>query len=262
MTPTASAAAGRLEGLSALVTGASRGIGREIAVAFCREGARVAVAARDEQALEEVAQLCGPSAIAVKLDVTDEQLCCSVVQQAVDTFGGLDVLVNNAGIAESKPFLQSDAAFWRRIMRVDVEGPAFLTRAALPGMLERGSGAVISVASTAAKLGFPYVTAYTAAKHALLGLTRALAAEHALSGVTFNCVCPYYVDTPMTQATIDNIVAKTGRTYDDARAALLNPQGRVTSPAEIAAVCVLLASPAGRGITGQGINVDGGLCAS
>jgi NAD(P)-dependent dehydrogenase (short-subunit alcohol dehydrogenase family) len=129
-------------------------------------------------------------------------------------------------------------------------------------MLERGSGAVISVASSAAKLGFPYVTAYTAAKHALLGLTRALAAEHALSGVTFNCVCPYYVDTPMTQATLDNIVARTGRTHDDARAALLNPQGRLTSPAEIAAVCVLLASPAGRGITGQGINVDGGLCAS
>jgi NAD(P)-dependent dehydrogenase (short-subunit alcohol dehydrogenase family) len=247
-----------LEGRTALVTGGGRGIGREIALAFAREGARVAVAARTPAEIEAVARECGRGAIAVRLDVIDEAACEAAVERVERELGGLDVLVNNAGVATSHKFTDLDTETWRRIMAVNLDGPFFMTRAAVPGMLRRGEGAVIAIASVASKVGAPYVSAYTAAKHGLLGLTRALAAEYARRGLTFNCVCPAYVDTPMTEATIDNIVARTGRTREQALQPLLTPQGRLVAPAEVAAVCVLLASDAGRGINGAAINVDGG----
>jgi NAD(P)-dependent dehydrogenase (short-subunit alcohol dehydrogenase family) len=249
---------GALEGRTALVTGGGRGIGREIALAFAREGARVAVAARTASEIEAVARECGHGALALVLDVTDEAACADVVARAELELGGLDVLVNNAGAAASQKFTDLDTGTWRRILAVDLDGPFFLTRAAVPGMLARGSGAVIAVASIASKVGAPYVAAYTAAKHGLLGLTRALAAEYADRGLTFNCVCPGYVDTPMTAATIEHIMARTGRTRERAMRPLLTPQGRLVAPSEVAAVCVLLASDAGRGINGAAIDVDGG----
>jgi NAD(P)-dependent dehydrogenase (short-subunit alcohol dehydrogenase family) len=248
-----------LEGRTALVTGGGRGIGREIAMAFAREGARVAVAARSVDEIGAVAAECGGGAVAIPVDVTDEAACAAAVARAERELGGLDVLVNNAGVAASHKFTDVDTATWRRILAVDLDGPFFLTRAAVPGMLARGSGAVVMVASIASKLGAPYVSAYTAAKHGLLGLTRALAAEYARRGLTFNCVCPAYVDTPMTEASVANIMARTGRTREEALRPLLTPQGRLVAPAEVAAVCVLLASDAGRGINGAAINVDGGL---
>ncbi|TMC11452.1 MAG: SDR family oxidoreductase [Chloroflexi bacterium] len=247
-----------LEGRNALVTGGGRGIGREIALAFAREGARVAVAARTAAEIEAVAAECGGGAIAIPLDVADEAACAAAVERAERELGGLDVLVNNAGVAASHKFTDVDTATWRRILAVDLDGPFFLTRAAVPGMLRRGSGTVIAVASIAAKLGAPYIAPYTAAKHGLLGLMRALAAEYAAKGLTFNCVCPGYVDTPMTEASVANIMARTGRTREQALAPLLTPQRRLVAPAEVAAVCVLLASDAGRGINGAAINVDGG----
>jgi 3-hydroxybutyrate dehydrogenase len=248
-----------LEGRTALVTGGGRGIGREVALSFAREGARVAVAARTTDEIASVAAECGRGAIAVPLDVTDEAACAAVVDLVERELRGIDVLVNNAGVAASHKFTDVDTATWRRIMAVDLEGPFLLTRAAVPGMLERGSGAVIAVASFASKLGAPYIAPYTAAKHGLLGLMRALAAEYASRGLTFNCVCPGYVDTQMTDATIENIMARTGRTREQALRPLLTPQGRLVAPSEVAAVCVLLASDAGRGINGAAINVDGGL---
>jgi meso-butanediol dehydrogenase / (S,S)-butanediol dehydrogenase / diacetyl reductase len=248
-----------LEGRTALVTGGGRGIGREIALTFAREGARVAVAARTVAEIEAVAADCGAGAIAVPLDVTDEAACAAAVERVERELGGLDVLVNNAGAAASHKFTELDTGTWRRILAVDLDGPFFLTRAAVPGMLARGSGAVIAVASIASKLGAPYISAYTAAKHGLLGLMRALAAEYARRGLTFNCVCPGYVDTPMTAASIENIMVRTGRTREQALEPLLTPQGRLVRPDEIAAVCLLLASDAGRGINGAAINVDGGL---
>ena len=178
--------------------------------------------------------------------------------RAEQELGRLDVLVSNAGIAISNKFTDLDTATWRPVMAVDLEGPFFMTRAAVPGMVERGSGAIIAIASISSKVGAPYLSAYTAAKHGLLGLMRSLAAEYARRGVTFNCVCPGYVDTPMTQATIANIMARTGRTREQASEPLLTPQGRLVASAEVAAVCVLLASDAGRGINGAAINVDGG----
>jgi NAD(P)-dependent dehydrogenase (short-subunit alcohol dehydrogenase family) len=249
---------GALEGRTALVTGGGRGIGREVAMAFAREGARVAVAARTAVEIEAVAGECGGGAIAVPLDVTDEAACAAAVERVERELGGLDVLVNNAGVATSHKFTDVDTATWRRIMAVDLDGPFFLTRAAVPGMLRRGSGSVIAVASISSKIGAPYIAAYTAAKHGLLGLMRALAAEYAPRGLTFNCVCPGYVDTPMTEDSVANIMARTGRTREQALAPLLTPQGRLVAPAEVAAVCVLLASDAGRGINGVAVNVDGG----
>jgi len=250
--------AGSLAGKVALVTGASSGIGRASALAFAREGALVAVAARSQVEIELVARECGPGAVAVPLDVTDEDACEAAVARVERELGGLDVLVNNAGIAISQKFTDADTATWRRLMAVDLDGPFFMTRAAVRGMLQRGSGAVIAIASIASKVGGPYLSAYTAAKHGLLGMMRALAAEYARQGLTFNCVCPGYADTPMTEATIANIMARTGRTREQALEPLLTPQGKLVAPAEVAAVCVLLASDAGRGINGAAINVDGG----
>ncbi|HEY5333834.1 MAG TPA: SDR family oxidoreductase, partial [Solirubrobacterales bacterium] len=213
---------------------------------------------RSMRELEEVAAACGPDALAIGLDVSDEAACESAVARCQNELGGLDILVNNAGIATSRKFTDVDTELWRQTMAVDVEGPLWLTRAALPTMLAAGRGAVISIASTAGQVGYRYVAPYVAAKHALIGLTRALAVEYATSGVTFNCVCPYFVDTPMLAATIETIVEKTGVSADRARRQLLNPQGRLVQPEEVATVVTMLASARGRAISGQTINVDGG----
>jgi NAD(P)-dependent dehydrogenase (short-subunit alcohol dehydrogenase family) len=244
--------------MTALVTGGGRGIGRAVALAFAREGARVAVAARTQGEIEAVAAECGGGAVALTLDVSDEDACTATVARVKEQLGSIDVLVNNAGVASSHKFTELSTQDWRRILAVNLDGPFFLTRAALPLMLEQGSGAVIAIASIASRVGMPYVAAYTAAKHGLLGMMRSLAADNVRRGVTFNCVCPGYVDTAMTQASIAGIMARTGRTLEQALQPLLTPQGRLVTLEEVAAVCVLLASPAGRGITGQAINVDGG----
>jgi NAD(P)-dependent dehydrogenase (short-subunit alcohol dehydrogenase family) len=249
---------GLLTGKVALITGGGQGIGRSIALSFAAAGATVAVASRTRANIEDVARECASNAIAISLDVTDERSCGDAIATCEREFGHLDILVNNAGIARSAKFTDTTTADWHETMAVDVDGPFWLIRAALPGMLARGQGTVVSIGSLASRQGFAYVAAYTAAKHALLGLTRSLAAEYARAGLTFNCVCPFYVDTPMTADTVRNVVAKTGRSEEQALAHLLSPQGRLISPDEVAAVCLLLASPAGRSITGQAINVDGG----
>ena len=247
-----------LDGKTALVTGASRGIGRAIASALSGAGARVAVTARDVSSVTDIARECGPASLPLALDVRSEDACGLAVEAVEREFGHLDVLVNNAGIAESAKFTDTDTETWRRVLAVDLDGPFWLIRAALPGMLARSSGAVISIGSVASRIGLRYAVPYTVAKHGLLGLTRALANEYIRSGVTFNCLCPHYVDTPMTDATIDNISARTGRSYEQAREALLTPQGRLIDPVEVAALCVLLASDSGKSITGQAIQIDGG----
>jgi len=247
---------------TALVTGASKGIGRSVAVALSAAGVRVALTSRDVSSLVDVAGQCGSGSLPLALELSDEESCAEVVATVEKEFGRLDVLVNNAGIAESSKFTDIDTAMWRRIMSVDLDGPFWMTRAALPGMLSRSEGAVISIGSVASKVGLAYASAYTAAKHGLLGMTRALAVEYARSGVTFNCICPHYVDTPMTESTIHNIMAKTNRTFDEARQALLTPQGDLIDPSDVAAICVLLASDAGKSITGQAIQIDGGLVQS
>ena len=247
-----------LKGKVALVSGARQGIGAAIVRAFIGEGARVAALVRTPDQTAAVEHMLASAGICVCADVTDQEACLAAVRECEERLGAIDVLVNAAGIAVSAKFVDTDPDTWRRVIATDLDGPYHLTRSALPAMLARSSGAVISIASTAGLIGAPYIAAYTAAKHGLVGLMRALAAEYASSGVTFNCVCPAYVDTPMTERTIENIVQKTGRSREEALKALLTSQARLIAPEEVAAVCLMLASDAGRLINGDAIIVDGG----
>jgi NAD(P)-dependent dehydrogenase (short-subunit alcohol dehydrogenase family) len=251
----------RLFNRAALVTGGGRGIGRAIALAFACEGAAVAVAARTVPEIEAVAEECrglGARAMALPLDVSDSASCEQAVASCEAEWGQLDILVNNAGFTSAHRFPTIDNETWHKTLTVDLTGAFYMTRAALPGMLDRADGTVISMSSIAGKIGARYYAAYTAAKHGLIGLMRALAAEYPRSGVTFNSVCPGFTDSPMTDHAIATVMEKTGRSHEEVLRALVTPQGRLVRPDEIAAVCVLLASPEGRGINGQAINVDGG----
>ena len=249
----------------AFITGGGRGIGRAIALAFAREGAAIAVAARTRTQVESVAQ-----EIKTQFRVEAAALECDVqvtsnVQEALDEFRlhfgrGPDILVNNAGIAESELFVKSDEPMWERHLNTNLGGTFRCTHAALPEMIARGWGRVINIASIAGKTGAPYVSAYAASKHGVLGLTRSLALEVAAQGITVNAICPGYVATEMTDRGIANIVTRTGKSAADALAMLerMSPQNRMVTAEEVAALALLLASEEGRGINGQAINVDGG----
>jgi NAD(P)-dependent dehydrogenase (short-subunit alcohol dehydrogenase family) len=256
----------RLADRTAFITGGGRGIGRAVALAFAREGARVFVAARTAEEVgrvaEEVrAEFGRESAAHARCDVSDPRSVEEAFAAAREFFGGpSDVLVNNAGVADSSKFTETSDEFWRRHLDVNLTGTFYCMRAALPAMVERGWGRVVNVASVAGKTGAPYVAAYTASKHGVLGLTRSVALEVARTGVTVNAICPGYVDTDMTTRAVENIQAKTGRSASDALEAIkrMSPQHRLVTPEEVAALALLLASDDGRGITGQAINVDGG----
>ncbi len=248
------------------MTGGGRGIGRAIAVAFAREGARVFVVARTAGEVERVAaevreERGGQSASHGVCDVADPRSVARAFEEARAFFGrGADVLVNNAGVAESAKLTETPDEFWQRHLAVNLSGTFYCMRAALPSMVERRWGRVINIASIAGKTGAPYISAYSASKHGVLGLTRCAAIEVARKGVTVNAVCPGYVDTLMTERAVENIVAKTGLGEAEALSALehMSSQNRLITPEEVAALALLLASDEGRGITGQAINVDGG----
>jgi len=239
----------------ALVTGGGRGIGRAIALLFAQHGARVAVAARTREQVERVAEEIGRQALALVCDVSNSE-------SVADMFADLkpDILVNNAGVAESAPFVNTSDELWQRHLEINLTGTFYCTRAALPAMLERGWGRIINIASVAAKAGAPYIAAYAASKHGVLGLTRSVALEVATSGVTVNAICPGYVDTDMVERGVERITKRTGRSAEDALDTLkrMNPQNRLVTADEVAAMALLLASEDGRGINGQGINIDGG----
>jgi len=255
----------KLSNRIALITGGGRGIGRAIALAFAREGARVAVAARTPKQVEDVAQEIenevGTKALALVCDVSDRVNVEKLFVAARAGFGSdPDILVNNAGMAESAPLLKTDDELWHRLLAVNLSGTFYCTRAALPAMLEKGWGRIINVASIAGKTGAPYIAAYAASKHGVLGLTRSVALEVASKAITANAICPGYVDTDMTIRGIENITKKTGRPAEEALDAIkkMSPQNRLVTADEVAAVALLLASEEGRGINGQAINIDGG----
>ena len=245
-----------------LVTGAGRGIGRAVAHRLAAEGHRVALTARSADQLQEVAaELPGPSLV-LPGDITVASAVEETFAAVEAEWGGVDVLVANAGAGASAKLADTTDEMWQAQLDLLLTAPFRCVRRAVPGMVGRGWGRIVVVASVAAKRGEPYVAAYTAAKHGVLGLVRAAAAELAGTGVTVNAVCPAYVDTPMTDETVASIARRTGRSQENARAALAarQPIGRLVTPDEVAeAVWFCVANGA---VTGQGLNVDGGAVQS
>jgi NAD(P)-dependent dehydrogenase (short-subunit alcohol dehydrogenase family) len=221
-----------------VVTGGAKGIGKAVAERFAAAGDRVEAGGRDV------------------LDVTDEE----AVEAFFEQVGAVDVLVNNAGMAEGAPLERTTVEAWRHHFEVNATGAFLCTRAVLPGMIERGDGRIVTVASTAGLRGARYTAAYTAAKHAAIGLMRAVAAEVAGTGVTANAVCPAWVRTAMMRRAVERITATTDRDEAEAEAALVAQMalGRALEPEEVAEAVWFLASAQAAAINGQALVLDGG----
>jgi NAD(P)-dependent dehydrogenase (short-subunit alcohol dehydrogenase family) len=219
-----------------VVTGGTRGIGRAVVERFSAD--QVVALGREQ------------------CDVTDE----AAVAAMFERIGPVDVLVNSAGVSSSAPLARTALDDWRTQIDVNATGAFLCTRAVLPGMLERGSGRIVTVASTAGRAGARYTAAYTASKHAAVGLMRAVAAEVAGTGVTANAVCPTFVRTDMTARSVERIVERTGRSEAEAEAALAEsaPLGRLLEPEEVAFAVAFLAAPEAGAINGQTLILDGG----
>jgi 3-hydroxybutyrate dehydrogenase len=252
-----------LAGRHALITGGGRGIGRSTALALADAGADIAVTARTTAEIDQVAaevRAMGRQGLAVACDVTDPAQVAHMVDTAATELGGIDILINNAGLGESHKFLGHPDELWHKLIAVNLTSAYLVTKAVAPLMVDQDWGRVINMGSIASKVGSKYIVAYTAAKHGLLGLTRALAVELVSNHITVNAICPGYVDTPMTDGAVATITQRTGMSEDEARRRLAetSPQGRLIAPEEVAALAVFLAGDAAAGITGQAINIDGG----
>ena len=244
----------------ALVTGGGQGIGAAIARELVARGHRVTVLGRRLAVVQALADSDPAHLHAVRADVADPAQVAQAVAQAEARFGPVDMLVNNAGQAQTAPFLKMDLALWQQMLSVNLTGTLVCTQAVLPGMVARGWGRVVNVASTAGQVGYAYVSAYCAAKHGVIGLTKSLALEMAQKGVTVNAVCPGYTDTDIVRESIERVVAKTGRSAEEARAEFVksNPQGRLVQPEQVADAVAWLCGDGASAVTGQSISVAGG----
>lgn len=242
-----------------LITGGGTGIGAAIARALDSEGAKLSLLGRKLAPLESLAGTL-QQAQPICCDVTDGQSVAGAFDRATSGFGTIDILINNAGAAPTAPFHKLTAEDWRQVMAVNLDGVFNCSSAAIAGMLAQGWGRIINIASTAALRGYAYVSAYSAAKHGVLGLTRSLALETASKGITVNAVCPGYTDTDIIRQSVQQIMAKTGRTEAQALESFTrsNPQGRLIQPEEVAAAVSWLCSEQARSVTGQAIAVNGG----
>jgi 3-hydroxybutyrate dehydrogenase len=242
-----------LGGRRAVVTGGGSGVGAAIARALAGAGAEVWISGRREGPLAQMA--AGAGLHHVVADVTDE----ASVRRLFETVGPADIVVANAGAAASSPVRRTSLADWNAMLSVNLTGTFLTFREGLVRM-PKGRGRLIAIASIMSLRGDPYVAAYAAAKHGVLGLVRSLAKETARDGITVNALCPGYIDTPMTDRTIANIVEKTGMSEAEARARIeaTNPMNRLVRPEEVAAAVLWLASDAAAMVTGQGIAISGG----
>ena len=248
-----------LAGRHALVTGGGTGIGAAIATTLARAGALVTICGRRQQPLQTIVE--GDSNIrAMTADVTDETSVAKLYQQAEAAGEPIDIVVANAGMAESAPAHRTSLDLWTRTLNVNLTGAFLTVKPALAGMRERGRGRIVFIASTAGLKGYAYVAPYVAAKHGVVGLARALAVETAATGITVNAVCPGFTDTPMLNESIRHIVETTKRNEADVRADLAerNAQARFVQPKEVADVVLWLCSDAAAAVTGQAIAVSGG----